>query len=129
MKRSPLLKTAAATLAALIMASASHADLSRSEAQQLEQLRGVPVVSRDGAVVGTIEGASVSGDRASIFLKPSSGNLLRTRGKDVVVRTQTSEISLQANAIVLNSDARRIKIKATKFKADDDVIDIILPRR
>ena len=117
----------AATLA--LPATISHADLTAAEAVQLEKLRGVPVVSVDGALVGTIDGASVQGDRASIFLRPSQGSLFRLRGKDVVIRTPTSEISLQANAIVLNSDAQRIKIKVTKLKKDDDMIDILLPRR
>ena len=129
MYSSSLLKSALIALALSLPATASLADLSDAEAAQLEKLRGVPVVSNDGALVGTIEGASVSGDRASIFVRPSQGSLFRFRGKDVVVRTPTSEISLQANAIVLNSDAQRIKIKATKVKQDDDMIDIILPRR
>ncbi|WP_299687028.1 hypothetical protein [uncultured Tateyamaria sp.] len=129
MTRSPLFLSALIALGLCVQATSSHAELSAAEAVQLEKLRGVPVVSLDGALVGTIDGASVNGDRASIFLRPSQGSLFRLRGKDVVIRTPTSEISLQANAIVLNSDAQRIKIKATKVKKDDDMIDIILPRR
>ena len=129
MTRSPLFLATLIALGLSLSATDGHAELSASEAVQLEKLRGVPVVSLDGALVGTIDGASVKGDRASIFVRPSQGSLFRLRGKDVIIRTPTSEITLQANAIVLNADAQRIKIKATKIKKDDDMIDIVLPRR
>ena len=129
MKHFRMYRAALAALALAFTTGAATAELSHDQAVQLEQLRGVPIVSLDGALVGTIDGASVNGGSASIFVRQVPGSLFRLRGKDIVIRTPTSEVSLRADAIVLNSDALRIKIKATKFDRDDEMIDIVLPRR
>ncbi len=130
MSRTPsLIKSAMIALFLAVPATQGSAELTSAEALQVEKLRGVQVLSSDGGVVGLIEGASISPSRAALFLRSANGSFLRYRGKDVVILTQASEISLQGNSVVLNSTSQRIKTRATKFKADDDMIEINLPRR
>ncbi|APX11702.1 hypothetical protein [Tateyamaria omphalii] len=111
-----------------LAAATAQADLTASEAAQVEKLRGTGVFSSDGALVGLIEGASISGDRAALFLTPGSGDVLRQRGKDIIIRTNTSELSLRGTQIILNADAQRVRTKAFVQKEDDDQVTVTLPR-
>ncbi|MEL7132258.1 MAG: hypothetical protein AAGK77_07590 [Pseudomonadota bacterium] len=122
------LKATFATLAFALTAGLAQADLTAAEADQLRQLRGAPVLSSDGALVGRIEGASVSGDRTALFLKPASGDILPRNGLEIVIRTNTTEVSLDGNQIILNADRQRVRTKARIKKDDSDQIVVILPR-
>ncbi|KIC48553.1 hypothetical protein [Tateyamaria sp. ANG-S1] len=119
---------AIATLALSLTAATAHADLTARDAAQVEKLRGTAVISSDGALVGLIEGASISGDRASLFLKPGSGDILRRSGKDIIIRTNTTELTLQGTQIILNANAQRVRTKAKVIKDNDDQITVNLPR-
>ncbi|MBY5932304.1 hypothetical protein KUV51_04765 [Tateyamaria omphalii] len=123
-----LTKRALATLALGLAATTAQADLTASQAAQVEKLRGTAVYSSDGALVGLMEGASISGDRASLFLKPGSGDILRRSGKDIIIRTNTTELSLQGTQLFLSANAQRVRTKAKVFKEDDDQITVHLPR-
>lgn len=126
-----LLNTFKTTLAAgvlALVATTGHADLTTAEAAQVEKLRGTPVLSSDGGLVGLIEGASISGDKASLFLKPGSGDILRRNGHDIIIRTNTTELTLQGTQVILNANAQRVRTKANVEKEDDDQVMIHLPR-
>lgn len=120
------LKSVVLGLSISIAATAGHADLSQAEAAQLEKLRGVPVVSADGAVVGTIDGASVGSDRTKLFLRPVPTGFFAKRRADILVSSRTSSISLQGNAIVLDASKADIRTSATNKKEDDDRIVVFL---
>ncbi len=122
------IKTTLVALALGIAATASHADLTAAEAATVEKLRNAQVLSSDGALVGLIEGASISGGRASLFLKPASGDVLRRNGKEIIIRTNTTELTLQGNQIILNANKQRVQTKAYVRKEDDDRILVHLPR-
>lgn len=122
------IKTTIAALALGIAATASQADLTADEAAQVEKLRGAQVLSSDGALVGLIEGASINGDKASLFLKPASGNVLRRNGKEITIRTNTTELTLQGNQIILNATKQRVRIKAYVEKDDNNRVLVTLPR-
>jgi len=111
-----------------LAATTAHADLTAAEAQQVEKLRGTPVLSSNGGLVGLIEGASISGDKASLFLKPGSGDILRRNGHDIIIRTNTTELTLRGTQVILNADTQRVRTKAKVEKEDDDRILVHLPR-
>ena len=123
-----LVRMTVATVALGLTTVAAQADLTASQAAQVEKLRYAQVLSSDGVLVGLIEGASISGDKASLFLKPASGNILRRNGKDIIVRTNTTELTLQDNQIILNANAQRVRTKAKVLKDYDDRIIVTLPR-
>ncbi|WP_299042395.1 hypothetical protein [uncultured Tateyamaria sp.] len=123
-----LVQLTIATIALGLSTIAAQADLTVSEAAQVEKLRYTPVLSSDGALVGLIEGASISGDKASLFLKPASSDILRRNGKDIIIRTNTTELTLQGNRIILNANAQRVRTKAKVLKDYDDQIIVTLPR-
>ena len=123
-----LVRMTVATVALGLTAVAAQADLTASQAAQVEKLRYTPVLSSDGALVGLIEGASISGDKASLFLKPASSDILRRNGKDIIIRTNTTELTLQGTQLFLNANAQRVRTKAKVFKEDDDRITVHLPR-
>lgn len=117
---------AAATLGLTV--TAGHADLTAAEVAIVEKLRHTAVLSSDGRLVGLIEGASISGDKASLFLKPGSSDVLRRNGKNIIIRTNTTELTLQNNQIILNANTQRVRTKATVLKEDDDRVLVHLPR-
>lgn len=123
-----LVRMTVATVALGLTTVAAQADLTASQAAQVEKLRYAQVLSSDGVLVGLIEGASISGDKASLFLKPASGNILRRNGKDIIVRTNSTELTLQGNQIILNANAQRVRTKAKVLKDYDDRIIVTLPR-
>lgn len=123
-----LVRMTVATVALGLTTVAAQADLTASQAAEVEKLRYAQVLSSDGVLVGLIEGASISGDKASLFLKPASGNILRRNGKDIIVRTNTTELTLQGNQIILNANAQRVRTKAKVLKDYDDRIIVTLPR-
>ncbi|WP_299552614.1 hypothetical protein [uncultured Tateyamaria sp.] len=122
------LKTTLAAGVLAITASTGQADLTATEAAQVEKLRGTPVLSSDGGLVGLIQGASISGDKASLFLKPGSGDILRRNGHDIIIRTNTTELTLQGTQIILNANAQRVRTKANVQKEEDDQVVVQLPR-
>lgn len=122
------LRATIATVALGLCATLAHADLTAAEAAQVKQLRGAPVLSSDGALVGLIEGASISGDKTSLFLKPASGDILPRNGLEIIIRTNTTEVSLSGNQIILNADRQRVRTKARIKKDDSEQILVILPR-
>lgn len=123
-----LVQLTVATIALSLTALTAQADLTANEAAQVKKLRFTPVLSSDGALVGLIEGASISGDKASLFLKPASGDILRRNGKEIVIRTNTTELTLQGDKIILNANAQRVRTKAKVLKDYDEQIIVTLPR-
>ncbi|MEL6467045.1 MAG: hypothetical protein AAFQ58_18950 [Pseudomonadota bacterium] len=116
------------TAAALAVPGAALADLSQADIGVLNNKAKPLVVSSDGAVLGTIDGVSFSGDRARLFVKTRGGNIFaRTGGKDIVVTTLTDKLTLRGNQLVMDANAQRVRIKANKsFTDDSSPITILL---
>lgn len=125
------LRTRAASLltaAALVLPGVAQADLSQADIGVLSNNAKPLVLSSDGAVLGTVDGISFSGDRARLFLKTRGGNIfVRTGGKDIVLTTLTDKLTLRGNQLVMDADAQRVRIKANKsFTDDSSPITILL---
>lgn len=113
----------------LFLATTSQADLTPADAAQVEKLRGTPVLSSDGRLVGLIEGAAVNGDNVSLFLKPNSGQVLRRFNTEIVVRTKVTGLSLRGTDIILEATTQQVRSKASVFEPDDDIVRVYLTAR
>ena len=124
MKYTPIMT--ALTLA-VTAATTAQADLSPADVDTLNQRVKYPVLASDGAVLGTMDGISIQGDRARIFVRTRGGNIFRrTGGKDIVVTTRTDLLTLRGNQLVMDADAQRVRVKANKSFTDDSAPITIL---
>lgn len=116
------------TATAMILPAAGQADLSAADITALSSGTKGRVLASDGAILGTIDGFSVSGDRAKLFVLTRGGNIFRrTGGKDIVVTTATDLLTRRGNDLVMDADAQRVRIKANKsFTDDSSPITILL---
>ncbi|MEX0312421.1 MAG: hypothetical protein AB3N17_19505 [Tateyamaria sp.] len=128
-RRFTLIKAFALAVAAIYASTASHADLTPADAAQVETLRGTPVLSSDGRLLGVMEGAAVNGDSVSLFLKPNSSKIVTRFNKEIVVRTKVTGLSLQGTQIILEASAQKLRSKASVFEPDDDIVRIYLSGR
>ncbi|MBY5932305.1 hypothetical protein KUV51_04770 [Tateyamaria omphalii] len=113
---------------AIAIPGTGHADLSSADVTALSNGPKGRVLASDGAVLGTIDGVSISGDRAKLFVLTRGGNIFRrTGGKDIVVTTTPAKLTRQGNDLVMDADAQRVRIKANKsFTDDSSPITILL---
>ena len=118
----------AVAAAALFFPVTAQADLSTADITALSNGAKGRVLSADGAILGTIDGVSFSGERARLFVLTRGGNIFRrTGGKDIVVTTETSQLTRRGNDLIMDADAQRVRIKANKsFTDDSSPITILL---
>ena len=116
-------------MAVALCAAPAMAQLSSNEITLLKQSRGAQVLSSDGALVGTTEGASITDGKARLFLRASRGSLFSRKGKPLVLNTPTDDIRLVNGAWVLSSDEQRVKVRANFTQTEDAPITINLPAR
>ena len=116
------------TAIALTLPATAQADLSSADISALSNGPKGRVLASDGAILGTIDGVSVSGDRAKLFVLTRGGNIFRrTGGKDIVVTTRTDKLTRRGSDLVMDADAQRVRIKAnTSFTDDSSPITILL---
>lgn len=120
--------TALLTAAALALtATTATADLSPADVSTLSQRAKLPVLSSDGAVLGTLDGISFNGDRARLSVRTKGGNIFRrTAGKDIVVTTRAALLTLQGSQLIMDANKQRIQVKANKSFTDDSAPITIL---
>ena len=107
-------------VAALALPIGAQADLSAADINALSNGAKGRVLASDGAVLGTIDGVSISGDRAKLFVLTRGGNIFRrTGGKDIVVTTTPAKLTRQGSDLVMDADAQRVRVKANKSFTDD----------
>ncbi|KIC48554.1 hypothetical protein [Tateyamaria sp. ANG-S1] len=123
-----LAKYIAPLMLALAVPGIGHAELSADDISALSSAPKGLVLASDGAVLGTIDGLRISGDRARLFVQTRGGNIFRrTGGKDIVVTTTPAQLTRQGNNLVMEADTQRIRIKANKsFTDDSSPITILL---
>ena len=113
--------------AAIMIPGDALADLSAADINALSSGFKGRVLASDGAVLGTIDGISISEDRAKLFVLTRGGNIFRrTGGKDIVVTTTPNQLTRQGNDLVMDADTQSVRIKANKSFTDDSAPITIL---
>ena len=96
------------TLLAGLLALAASPALAQSNT--LNDLSGVTVLSRDGALVGiTRDTRILKRDRLRLFVRDAPGSLFRRLDEDVIIDVPVSQVSLTAQGIVLPASAQTLR--------------------
>ena len=121
----------AVAISASLLATSAQADLSPADIQAIDGRSGLAVLSSDGALLGRTNGINFTQDRVRLFIIQQPGSLFRGRGgKDIVVTTFTTNVTLRGSNVVLDADAQRLRTKAGgSFTDDSSPLTILLLNR
>ncbi|MEM6372604.1 MAG: hypothetical protein AAF727_07475 [Pseudomonadota bacterium] len=99
----------------------AKAELSAQETVIIQEKKGLRLVTSDGAVVGTADGVSVRDGRVRFYLLAKAGSIFSVGGggKDVVVRTYTTNLTLRGADVIIDATEQRVKNKANMSFTDD----------
>ncbi|WP_299724146.1 hypothetical protein [uncultured Tateyamaria sp.] len=127
-----LLRACLAAFALNLSTSLAFAELAPEDLTRIDAPGEYRLLSSDGAVIGLTDGISVQEDRVRMFLRARGGSIFSVRGggKDIVVTTYATSLSLNGSDLVLNVTTQRIKNRANmSFTDDSSPIEILLLNR
>ncbi|MEL7091743.1 MAG: hypothetical protein AAFN94_08420 [Pseudomonadota bacterium] len=117
-----------AALALVLTTSPLWAGLTESQTTLVEKSIGTKVLTSDGAVIGTTNGARISATRARIYVKSNAGSILRPRGATATLIADPSTLTLTDAGLVVPVDRQFIRTADGNFFPDDEgALLIVLP--
>ena len=123
------LRACLVALTLTLMPIGAQAELSAQELTRIDAPGTWRLLSSDGAVIGLSDGVTVQDGRVRLFLRPRGGSIFArgTSGKDIVVTTYDTLLTLHGGDLVLDATAQRIKNRANmSFTDDSSPIEVLV---